>query len=115
LAVDFNRSVVLLDTKDWSPKVECRPPERLDTTWDGCFTPDGTMLVAGRGPHVKAPGGVCIFETATGKLLAAGTCYPRPVVSVSVSPDGKLVATAGFDDCVKVFRMDDLLRAGVTL
>jgi WD40 repeat protein len=111
LAVASQGTMALLDAKDLSRKAECQLGW---CAYDHCFTPDGTMVVVAAGSAYVEPGGVCVVEAATGKLLASVACYPRYTVTVCVSPDGKLVATLGnMEDSVKLWSMDALLKAGV--
>jgi WD40 repeat protein len=59
------------------------------------FTPDGSRFVAGS--SLDGQGYVWIYETDSGKKLLAleGEC--GGIYSVAVSPDGKVIASGGFD------------------
>jgi WD40 repeat protein len=112
LAVGVGGKVVLLDVADWKPTAECALPK-----WGGpvslSFTPDCETLVVGVGGVIKAPGGVCVFETATGKLLAAVICQADGLHEALASPDGKHVVTLGHAGAVKIWELAELLKAGV--
>jgi WD40 repeat protein len=115
LATDSDQfpGVPIIDPVDWSRKVQCLTPKGYgDGATDLSFTHDGTILVAGFGLRLGEPGRVCVFDTATGDLLASKTCHPDAVTAARISPDGKHIVTAGFEGAVKVWRTADLLQAG---
>ena len=62
-------------------------------TWSVCFTPDGKTLVSGGGDWGK-PGTVRQWETRTWTGGATLSC-PAEVLCVSVSPNGRWLATSG--------------------
>jgi WD40 repeat protein len=69
------------------------------------FTPDGKALVSGGGVFEaaitpKTPGEVKLWDVATGKEVAHLEGHLGRVSSVAVSPDGKWIASAGFDGTV---------------
>ena len=63
------------------------------------FSPDGTQLAV---PHM---GGMGIWDASTGEFLQT---FPHPgsVMEVVYSPDGKRLATAGFDGFARLFILD---------
>ena len=65
------------------------------------FNGDGSMFVAGA--STGAGGSARIYSTEDGKLLHELPGHARGVYAVSFSPDGKRVATGGFDGQVRIF------------
>jgi mono/diheme cytochrome c family protein len=59
------------------------------------FTPDGSRFVAGS--SLDGKGHVWVFETDSGKKLLALEGERGGIFSVAVSPDGKVIASGGFD------------------
>jgi WD40 repeat protein len=61
------------------------------------FAADGKTLVTGLGDinYQFTPGGVRLWETATGKELREFTGPPGPVFGVALTPDGKTVIATG--------------------
>ena len=59
------------------------------------FTPDGAVLIAGAGE-----GTVAAWDLATGRTRGLMSGHLNAVSAVSISPDGKTVATAGKDPSV---------------
>ncbi|MGQ0573943.1 MAG: WD40 repeat domain-containing protein [Pseudonocardia sp.] len=81
----------------------------LELTWRGgdeptssvAFTPDGNLIVLGSGRTARildASGG-----NEIGRLTHGGTLH-GPIWGVAVSPDSELIATAGADHTVRVWR-----------
>jgi WD40 repeat protein len=64
------------------------------------FSPDGTRALAGSSAMGK--GEVRIYQAADGKLLATLAGEKGPVFAVAYRPDGKEVASAGFDGTVRL-------------
>ena len=62
------------------------------------FTPDGATLAVG-----QYDGTISLFDTATGRLLAASRGHERTIFGLGISPDGKLLATAGWNGTVKLW------------
>jgi WD40 repeat protein len=62
------------------------------------FAPDGATLAVG-----QLNGTVSVFDTATGRLLASSRGHEGTIFGLGVSPDGKLLATAGADGMVKLW------------
>lgn len=75
--------------------------------WGLAFTPDGRRLL------VASNAGVALHDTATDALLGTLDKDSGPTRSLSVSPDGQLLATGGVDGSVRIF--DLTARAGPTV
>ena len=63
------------------------------------YSPDGAVLVSGHGPT----GVVRIWDTRTSKLLHTFQAHPTPIKAVAFSPDGKILATGGYKDSIKLW------------
>ncbi len=57
------------------------------------FSPDGSFLVLACGTHPE-PGGVFVYDTASGNLIRTLLGHENPVWSVAVSRDGRQIASA---------------------
>lgn len=68
--------------------------------FDVAFSRDGTHLVAASSADRK--GEVRVYHTDEGKLVAKCEGQSGPVYAVSFHPEGKLVASAGFDGKVRL-------------
>jgi WD40 repeat protein len=64
-------------------------------TFDIRFTPDGSRFVAGSSNDGQ--GYVWVYETDSGKKLLELEGQCGGIYSVAVSPDGKVIASGGFD------------------
>jgi WD40 repeat protein len=67
------------------------------------FSPDGTRLLSAFGYCDSCTRIQHIWEVATGKELVAYTSHDNSVFAAATSPDGKLVATGGFNGDVQVW------------
>jgi WD40 repeat protein len=89
--------------KETGPSFE---PHTIDLT---CitFTPDGNRLVAGAGSLLRlfAPPTVLVWDVKTGKRALAFS-HSRRVLGVAVSPDSKMIASAGDDFLVRVWDVE---------
>jgi WD40 repeat protein len=64
------------------------------------FSTDGKWLVTGGGEPDKS-GDVKLWNVATGKVQATFTGHTDFVIAVAIAPDGKSVASAGWDKSVR--------------
>ena len=62
------------------------------------FAPDGATLAVG-----EVDGTISLFDPATGRLLASSRGHEDTIFGMGISPDGKLLATAGGDEIVKLW------------
>jgi WD40 repeat protein len=64
------------------------------------FNKTGTMFVAGS--SLDGTGEARVYDTESGKRVSTFEGVKTPVYSVAFHPDGKVVATAGFDGMVRI-------------
>jgi WD40 repeat protein len=86
--------------------------------WCAAFHPGGE-LVAGAGGSIDNPTGPHIWEVATGRLRFTCKGHTTWITRVCYSPDGKLLASCGYDRTVHVWdaatgKLRHLLRAHET-
>jgi WD40 repeat protein len=64
------------------------------------FTQDGSLFAAGS--SLEGQGEVRVYQTADGKLVSRLEGQPGPVYALAYRPDGKQLASAGFDGVVRL-------------
>jgi WD40 repeat protein len=64
------------------------------------FSPDGSLFAAGS--SLDRTGELRVYQTADGKLVSKLEGQPGPVYAVAFRPEGKQVASAGFDGVVRL-------------
>jgi mono/diheme cytochrome c family protein len=64
------------------------------------FQPDGAQFAAGS--SLDGKGQVWVYETATAKVLSKLECEFSAIYTLAYSPDGKQIASAGFDGMVRL-------------
>jgi WD40 repeat protein len=70
---------------------------------------DGTTVAVGGGPANCCPGAYQLFETTTGQPICSFRLSGGPAHLLSLSPDGQVLATAGWTDrTIRLFRLRDL-------
>lgn len=66
----------------------------------GAYSPDSRLFASGGG--VASHGEVFLWETASGRLIKSFKYHTDKVESITFSPDGRLLASGGWDGTVKV-------------
>ena len=80
-------------TKNISTGQDC--PALSGAAGRGALSPDGKLLATG-----DKAGTVKLWDLASGRLLAAVEAHKGEVTALDFSPDGRELATCGFDDAV---------------
>ena len=75
-------------------------PEMKGRIFELEFNADGSRFVAGS--SLNSQGQVRVYETDTAKVVADLEAVPTAVYSVAFRPDGKAVASGGFDGKVRI-------------
>lgn len=99
LATGAFRRVVLWNARELSAERVIRDG-LTDRVTSIRFTPDRLLIADGR---IAEEGVLRVADPATGAITAAWTAHADLIQDLAVSPDGKLVATAGADRLVKLW------------
>ena len=70
----------------------------------GCFTPDGKHVLA------AVERDLYLLETGTGRQVQRIPTPMRLIDAVAISPDGKLAATAGFENVIRIWDLESRLN-----
>ena len=97
LAVATNTGVWLYD--DATPE-QVRFLEHPHWVWSMDFSPDGSHIVTGTGWPDSS---LRVWDVQSGDLLQTWARHPKGVLAVAFSPDGGYIASASFDDVVRLW------------
>ncbi len=105
LAAAAGRAAVLLDAD--SGKILKTFPDHPGPLSTLRFTPDGKSLVAAGG-RAGMFGAVTVWDVTTGAKRAEGRAHADMIQCADVAPDGKTLATGGYDRLVMLWDMATL-------
>ncbi len=91
-------------TEEESRTIETRPRTLLGgggEVWSVAISPDGKFLAVGSGGVGSQPGDLHVWDLAKNEEILA-VREEQPIRRVAFSPDGKTLATASFDQTVKL-------------
>lgn len=78
--------------------------EKEDPITGVAFSPNGRQLAVASGDDTRPtrPGHIRLLDTGSGKVIHELTMHDRAATSVTFSPNGKLIASTGLDEIVRV-------------
>jgi WD40 repeat protein/energy-coupling factor transporter ATP-binding protein EcfA2 len=98
--VSSDGTSVLLDYP--SGRIAARAFAGVDRIAGVVFTPDGKMLIGG-----AADGALRLWDVARGALaLSTMSGHSQPIIDAGISGDGRLLATLGKDQLIRIWRFD---------
>lgn len=73
------------------------------------LSPDGKHIATASGDETRPtrPGPIKLYDRATGELIKTLEAHQRVATTVAFSPDGKQLASGGFDGVIKLHKLDD--------
>jgi WD40 repeat protein/predicted dehydrogenase len=82
--------------------------EKEDPITGVAFSPDRKQVAIASGDDTRPtrPGHVRLLDAASGKVIHEFAKHDRAATSITFSPDGKLVATTGLDEMVKLHSVE---------
>lgn len=104
LAAGDYRRVLAWQIDTESPPVELKGFSSRVTAM--CFLPDGKLLAADGG--ASSPGALRVCDVTSSEVGSPVIVHSDEILALSLSPDGKMFATASADKTVKLFSVDSL-------